>query len=202
MKAQVERADLPGSLSHWPRPSSEATEKGLCVSSGVGRVGSSMQPVVRPEKSHRVSTRSQIPLCCKCLPPVRFIFRSLSVLNFFIYSCLSWNHTILPCYSRVLCFSLWYYAFLVFKTRLWYWVLGMVWHTYNLSSMFITNYLAPFIELSLLTLWISNATCHMWSLFMVDSVSRLTISFLWSWVFFWANTTLFNYYCFVIGIGI
>lgn len=52
MKAQVERADLPGSLSHWPRPSSEATEKGLCVSSGVGRVGSSMQPVVMPEKSH------------------------------------------------------------------------------------------------------------------------------------------------------
>ena len=63
-------------------------------------------------------------------------------------------------------------------------------YRYNLSSMFVTNYLAPFIELSLLSLWISNATCHVWSLFMCGSVSRLTILFRWFWVCFWANTTL------------
>ena len=43
----------------------------------------------------------------------------------------------------------------------------------------ITNSLAPFLKLSIFSLLISNALCHIWSLFTCGSVSIL---FLWSYL--------------------
>lgn len=88
---------------------------------------------------------------------------------------------------------------IIFRSLIWYWFLCMVWHMHiTYFSIFITNCVAPFIELSILSLLISNDICH------IRSCVVLCLGLLYSssGLLFPSKATQYcpNYYCFIISI--
>lgn len=114
-------------------------------------------------------------------------FKSVKLL----YSFLSQSGKVVSYFLKVLGFCLSYLGFLY-----------MVWHTDIFHfSILITNYFAPFIELSSFSLLISSVICHRWTLCVVLFLGLLFCSF----GLLFAPEPIqcyLNYCCFEINIGI